>query len=111
MVYYDGDEGFVQVAFRASGEMIMLVIGLTLLATSLWSECRIIHGFENDGATPFPIPFFTWYATLVRSLSGSIICSWNVLEYRTRIDVPEVVYFSGEHVRYTLTRSQTLNAT
>ena len=27
------------------------------------------------------------------------------------IDVPEVIYFSGEYVRYTLTRLQTLNAT
>lgn len=55
--------------------------------------------------------FLLGSATLVRSLSGSIICSWNVLGYRTRIDVPEVVYFSGEHVQYTLTGLQTLNAT
>jgi hypothetical protein len=46
----------VQVAFRASWEMIMLVIGLTLLGTSLCGRrCRIIHGFEGDGAAPLTL--------------------------------------------------------
>lgn len=39
----------------------MLFLGLTFLGASLCGRgCCIIHGSENDGAAPFPIPLFTW---------------------------------------------------
>lgn len=105
-------EGFAQLAFQASWEIIMLSIALILLPTSLEFPCgrghRIIHGSEIFDAAPFPVLLSTWYAT-----------SWSNLVRAVRWDIGlrliiQKLYTSRVNVRYIVTQFlhlQTLNTT
>ena len=105
---------FVQVSFRASWEMIMFFIPSTLLAASLKFALRVQMSYD-----PW---IWEWWRRFVscllgmlpagQSLFGLIVGGWNASGYWSPIDAPEVVCFSDEHIRYTLTRFiqlQTLN--
>ena len=83
----------------------MLFIGLTL------PSLGVDVAFFMDLRTMAPHRFLSHFFYPVCYPSEILVRIDNLFVECVGIDVPEVIYFSGEYVRYTLTRLQTLNAT